>query len=235
MTLKTRGGLLLASGGHLCLTCCDACSDPWAWQFTQAGGAVWSEPAAMAVMITYLDSLECGGTCDVIQSGKAESCFVAPETSYLTVSATGLTETENSDYDWVRIKVNGLQKLYLASIQGIGGCEMEVRTGTVSIPTVAGNIYRLEVESSTRDNMYHVGAYWRVQFMLGAIPAMRSPVGMPMAPEVVSVASRRYAICKACTDSLQDGFGCRHYVGCCFGRRRSDPGFQCPRNLWPTP
>lgn len=46
------------------------------------------------------------------------------------------------------------------------------------------------------------------------------------------VAQARFTICKACSESLQDGFGCRLVEGCCFGRKRSIPTFSCPKGNW---
>lgn len=45
-------------------------------------------------------------------------------------------------------------------------------------------------------------------------------------------AQARFAICKACSDVLQDGFACRLSPGCCFGRDRSKETFHCPRGKW---
>ena len=48
----------------------------------------------------------------------------------------------------------------------------------------------------------------------------------------VDVAQARFALCKSCSESLQDGFGCRLVEGCCFGRKRSTPNFSCPKGSW---
>jgi hypothetical protein len=43
---------------------------------------------------------------------------------------------------------------------------------------------------------------------------------------------RRFAICKACEHSRDDGFACALHTGCCFGRFRSDLANRCPTGRW---
>jgi len=43
---------------------------------------------------------------------------------------------------------------------------------------------------------------------------------------------RRFAICKACEHSRDDGFACALHTGCCFGRFRSDLANRCPAGRW---
>lgn len=46
--------------------------------------------------------------------------------------------------------------------------------------------------------------------------------------DVSELAARRFAICKACPESTDGGFGCRLFHQCCFGRWRTNPANQCP-------
>jgi hypothetical protein len=43
---------------------------------------------------------------------------------------------------------------------------------------------------------------------------------------------RRFAVCKACEHSRDDGFACALHTGCCFGRFRSDLANACPAGRW---
>jgi len=43
---------------------------------------------------------------------------------------------------------------------------------------------------------------------------------------------RRFAICKACEHSRDNGFACALHTGCCFGRFRSDLASLCPADRW---
>lgn len=60
----------------------------------------------------------------------------------------------------------------------------------------------------------------------------RRSVETPARPEDIAEATRRFEICKACGDTIEGGFGCRHYRGCCFGARRAELGFRCPSGKW---
>ncbi|MCK4625177.1 MAG: hypothetical protein KAV00_07700 [Phycisphaerae bacterium] len=43
---------------------------------------------------------------------------------------------------------------------------------------------------------------------------------------------RRFAICKACEHSRDDGFACDLYHDCCFGKFRSTLKNRCPDGHW---
>lgn len=47
-----------------------------------------------------------------------------------------------------------------------------------------------------------------------------------------SVGKIRFEICKECPQAREEGFGCVHHVGCCFGRWRSQPESRCYLGKW---
>jgi len=51
-------------------------------------------------------------------------------------------------------------------------------------------------------------------------------------PVAAAEAQRRFAICKACEHSRDDGFACALHTGCCFGRWRAMPDSKCPKGKW---
>jgi len=51
-------------------------------------------------------------------------------------------------------------------------------------------------------------------------------------PAAVTEAHRRFAICKACEHSRDDGFACDLYASCCLGRFRSSLASHCPADHW---
>lgn len=51
-------------------------------------------------------------------------------------------------------------------------------------------------------------------------------------PVAIAEAQRRFAICKACEHSSDDGFACDLYHDCCFGRFRSGLDNHCPQQKW---
>lgn len=55
--------------------------------------------------------------------------------------------------------------------------------------------------------------------------------GIP--PETESQLSKqRFEICKQCSQSKDEGFGCAHHVGCCFAAWRGQPASKCPEGKW---
>ena len=60
--------------------------------------------------------------------------------------------------------------------------------------------------------------------------SIRSGNNMPSVNSNIS--KERFEKCKACEDSRDGGHLCVHYAGCCFGRRRSEPSFKCPKGKW---
>jgi len=63
-------------------------------------------------------------------------------------------------------------------------------------------------------------------------PDPASPGSAVASPATVAEAQRRFAICKTCPHSCDDGFACELYDGCCFGRFRSAAANHCPFGLW---
>jgi hypothetical protein len=51
-------------------------------------------------------------------------------------------------------------------------------------------------------------------------------------PAAVAEAQRRFAICKTCEHSRDDGFACDLYHDCCFGRFRSAVLNHCSSKKW---
>lgn len=57
-------------------------------------------------------------------------------------------------------------------------------------------------------------------------------VPRPLSLSATQLSMDRFATCKACPDTVEGGFACTMYSGCCFGRRRGDPDFHCPSHKW---
>ena len=63
--------------------------------------------------------------------------------------------------------------------------------------------------------------------------ALRVRFGGESARPVVSIARARFAVCKSCSHSKDNAFGCEFHKGCCFGQWRSNPVNKCLLGLWP--
>ncbi len=68
------------------------------------------------------------------------------------------------------------------------------------------------------------------QISIGDI--MNCKAGSMVMGKVLELIKRRFEICKACELSQDDGFACKLYEGCCFGRWRSEPDNKCPAGKW---
>jgi hypothetical protein len=233
-TLKHHGGRLLAKNGHLCLSCCDSCASPWSWDFTvtpRIYGPEWSQVDQQTVRLSYKDSSDCSSSgVDWIQAGTAACCAIAPESGALIISASGLVETQNAGYEMLHVRIDGGNVLTSGSTESGGGCVMEEKSESTVIPVVQGQIVRIMIDSTTKDGRYHLGAYWQIGFSFGPTPPASSRIASAAMP--ASPGALRFAICKSCSESLQDGFACRLVGGCCFGRKRSETSFSCPQGKW---
>jgi hypothetical protein len=206
-TLKAQNGHLLARSGHLCLTCCDPCTGPTCINFATLFPRVLSFSP------------------DLLHEPVSWSCldlpFYHPEFSYRTnvINPLGvaaelvISTTSLFDDD---LYVDG------ESQSGIEcGINWQPPIGTVlGSPVAPGS----SVELSILDNIKaYTGAYgcacWR-------------PATLSMSYAAITLAKTRYELCKACSDTLQESFSCRLVGGCCFGRKRSDPDFHCPKGVW---
>ena len=58
--------------------------------------------------------------------------------------------------------------------------------------------------------------------------------GSPMqqSSEAATLATERYAVCKTCDETLDNGHGCKLHAGCCFGAWRTDAANKCPKGKW---
>ena len=55
----------------------------------------------------------------------------------------------------------------------------------------------------------------------------------PRPSPTVLLSKQRFDICLKCPDARDNGFGCAHHAGCCFGQWRGNPANQCPAGRWP--
>ncbi|MDD5677130.1 MAG: hypothetical protein PHW60_03945 [Kiritimatiellae bacterium] len=46
------------------------------------------------------------------------------------------------------------------------------------------------------------------------------------------LARARFTVCKACSHSREQAFGCEFHRGCCFGQWRSNVANKCPKGKW---
>ena len=207
MPLKARGGRLLVGGGHLCTTCCSSCSGPDCIDFGVLFPLVGSSGAPLHEELPQI-------TCPIgIFTPKVTYRATVPNpiaaTADLVVSVASLFDDD--------LRVDGVSK----SGQPCG-LNWTAPIGTVLASGVAsgGSVVLTIVDLVASRTGASGCACWR-------------PSRLTLSSAEVEAARVRFEICKACSETLQEGFECRLVSGCCFGRKRSDPAFACPRNLWP--
>lgn len=222
-TLKARNGRLLSRNGHLCKTCCSPCPpcEGDCIDFAELFPHVRTPPFNPSPPGSY-------PTGDV--------CFnpiLGQDVPVLVIYERIVINTSGVQADLV---VSG-GELYIDDVLKVDGilladeiCSWPTRfpCNTILASSVpAGGTVSLTLLDTFGVEAQGIGcACWRPA-VVGAIPpTLKRPTPSPLAKV-------RFEVCKSCSDSLQDGFGCRLITGCCWGRRRADPNTTCPKNLWP--
>ena len=205
MPLTSQGGRLLASGGHLCNTCCSPCSGPNCIDFSVLFPRLdWDKLSLYEPSLPPCETTNRPGTIT----------YRATQTNPLSVAAD-LVVTIDALFD-DDLYVNG------ASLSG-DPCSKNW-TAPVGTMIVSGVAAGGSVDLAIRDN-------WGVQSGAYGCACWR-PTAPSASYAGIALAKSRFDICKGCSESLQDGFVCRLVSGCCFGQKRSDPAFKCPAGKW---
>lgn len=107
------------------------------------------------------------------------------------------------------------------SIGGRCALPVSIPAGTILSTQDPGGVTVLTIVDNYGVNTGALGiACW--------IPVESAILGSPN----VTLSRSRYETCRACADSLQEGFACRLVTTCCFGRDRTNPDFHCPAGKW---
>lgn len=205
MSLRVNNGRLLASSGHLCTTCCAGKCGHNCIDFSLYFPLVMSGTSPAYSHRGYT----CAGS---IPAATAYSrSFSNPLTGAAILVVTREVFVDDD------LEVDGV------SIGGPCSTPIIIPSGTVLATKEGGGIVTLTVVDNYSGRTGGTGcACW---VSSATIPQAALPTN-------VAIATKRFQICRACADSLEEGFGCSHYSGCCLGRRRSDPGFSCPDGKW---
>lgn len=131
------------------------------WTTTAENGASW-EVADDTVIITFEDSLNCGGTNDSVQRGSATLVIYTTRDRALTVVATGRVERQQPQYDTLVVYVDEEIALSLHGTDEGLGCLMADVGGEGTIVLPAGR-HVIEVIADTVDGRYHVDAGFSTQ------------------------------------------------------------------------
>ena len=205
MSLKSKAGTLLSRNGHLCSSCCPGVCGENCLNFQTLFPAVSPESAPNYAPRGY--------TC----SGFSKETTAS--TTYILVAQnplSGLGKLVVTIEAWFDddLEIDGV------SLGGACSTPIIIPVGTVlTIQPSGGNVTLTVVDNY---GVYSGGrgcACWQ-------------PVTLESSSPIASLAKVRFDVCKFCSDALQEGFGCRLFRGCCFGRSRTDPLFHCPTGKW---
>lgn len=132
------------------------------WRFSAENGAAWSLNS-QGPRLTIENSLNCGGTNALQQSGTAATEFVTSIERSLRITLRARVERQNANYDIGQVYYDGVVVALVGGQGDLLGCVMEdVDDGQVL--NVTPGVHTLEVTGDTVDGQYHVGCFFQLDF-----------------------------------------------------------------------
>jgi hypothetical protein len=120
------------------------------------------------IRYNIVDSLNCGGTCNVTQAGTATAYItVGKKQVLMDLDFIGIGELEDPDYEKIEFYLDGtLIARAQASGGGLGCSAFGPVTKEYLVPSpyplAANTIHTLFIDFTTNDGQYHVGCYYEV-------------------------------------------------------------------------
>jgi hypothetical protein len=143
--------------------------------YTQCSDAGWTiSNLNQTVRYNVSDSQNCGGTCNVTQTGWAEATItVGPQDVQMGLDFSGNAELQDTNYENILFKLDGTQIAKATSQDLNQGCAMGpvIKTFTVAPPytLLAGTVHTLRIDFTTNDPLYHVDSYYQVELTFNTI------------------------------------------------------------------
>ena len=124
-------------------------------------------PGNLCVRFNIADSLNCGGTCGITQTGTATATItVGPVNTYLHLSFSGLAELQDTNYENLSFYLDGTLLASATSQDLNQGCAMGPVIQNVIVPGPyflgAGTTHTLFIDFTTNDPLFHVGSYYEI-------------------------------------------------------------------------
>ena len=135
---------------------------------TQCADAGWViNNNNLSVRYNISDSANCGGTCNLTQTGTATATItVGAYDTNLNIDFQGVGELEAAAYDVISFRLDGTQLANGHAAGGSLGCEIGPIIETVLVPgpylLLAGTVHTLLINFSTNDPLFHVSSYYQV-------------------------------------------------------------------------
>jgi hypothetical protein len=130
----------------------------------QDGGWVVSN-SGMNVRYNIANSLNCGGSCNITQTGTATATInVGGQNLNMALSFEGLAERQASSYELISFFLNNVEVAKATSPGGNLGCQFGPAVPTFLVaspyPLNANTQYTLRIEFTTGDSLYHTGCFY---------------------------------------------------------------------------
>jgi hypothetical protein len=114
------------------------------------------------------DSGNCGGTCDLIQSGSAEATITVGSTNVnMYLDFDGLVEQQDANFENIIFKLNGTEIARATSRNLDLECTMGPVDKIFTTPSpyllTAGSIYTLRIDFTTGDAAYHKDSFYQAE------------------------------------------------------------------------
>jgi hypothetical protein len=131
-------------------------------------GALWSVNSSnYGLRIDWENSGNCGGTNNNTQSGTATATINASQTEPIYVNWRGIAELQDTNFENMSVKIDGVLIGEATSPGGGQGCSMGEIVSTNYYPdgyTLTTGNHTLEITATTDDSLYHVDAYYEFLF-----------------------------------------------------------------------
>lgn len=132
-------------------------ASPYGWNTSNGG---------RTIRFDVQDSADCGGPNGNIQSGIATATLGAPARFNMSVSLTGLAERQDSGYENMTLRFNGVDIVRSTSPGGGQGCasggpvrQTVIVPGPYFLPKNSINTFRLSF--TTADELFHVNCFYQ--------------------------------------------------------------------------
>ena len=129
----------------------------------------------LRIRYNITNSMNCGGTCNEIQSGTATATITVGALDVnMGLSFTGIGELQDFNYEKITFKLDTVLIADAHAAGGLLGCAMGPVVQSFITPPpyllLAGSIHTLLIDFTTNDAAYHVGAFYEVNLSFVEIP-----------------------------------------------------------------
>ena len=121
----------------------------------------------LKIRYNITNSLNCGGTCDVTQSGTATATITVGAVDVIMgLSFNGIGELQDADFEKITFSLDGTIIANANAAGGGLGCATGPVIQTYTTPPpyllLAGTVHTLFIDFTTNDGFYHFGSFYEI-------------------------------------------------------------------------